>query len=330
VLERELGRGGMATVYAAHDVRHDRRVALKVLHPELTASLGPEWFQREIHVTAQLQHPHILPVHDSGETEGRLWYVMPFVEGESLRQRLARDGELPVAETVRLLVEIVEALAYAHAQGVIHRDIQPDNILLSGRHALVADLGATEPAVLPARVRRAGCGAQVHRPGHVGPLGAPKTLLRIDPLPVAPSPDGRRLAFSTDKGLLVTGLRADSARNLFPVSYRAHTVRPTYVGWSTDSRTIYCLVLDSLDRASVVSIDPASAERKLLVRFDDDARDWHATDSGRSAAGCTSRSATGRAISGRRRSTRVADPGVARNQWEAVKRCHATLRSFGA
>jgi eukaryotic-like serine/threonine-protein kinase len=144
LLERELGHGGMATVYLAHDVRHDRRVALKVLRAELTASLGPERFQREIHVTAQLQHPHILPVHDSGETDGRLWYVMPFVEGESLRQRLAREGELPVAETVRLLVEIVEALAYAHAQGVIHRDIKPDNILLSGRHALVADLGVAK------------------------------------------------------------------------------------------------------------------------------------------------------------------------------------------
>ena len=134
----------MATVYAAHDVRHDRRVAIKVLHSELTASLGPERFQREIHVTAQLQHPHILPVHDSGETSGRLWYVMPFVQGESLRQRLAREGELPVAETVRLLVEIVEALAYAHAEGVVHRDIKPDNILLSGRHALVADLGVAK------------------------------------------------------------------------------------------------------------------------------------------------------------------------------------------
>ena len=108
-----------------------------------------------------------------------------------------------------------------------------------------------------------------------GRWGAPETLLRIDPLPVAPSPDGRRLAFSTDRGLLVTSLRADSTRNLFPVSYRAHATRPTYVSWSTDSRTIYCLVLDSLDRATVVSIDPESGERKLLVRFDDDARNWH-------------------------------------------------------
>ena len=125
-------------------MRHDRRVALKVLHAELTATLGPERFQREIHLTAQLQHPHILPVHDSGETSGRLWYVMPFVQGESLRQRLARERELPVGETVRILVEVVEALAYAHAAGVVHRDIKPDNILLSGRHALVADLGVAK------------------------------------------------------------------------------------------------------------------------------------------------------------------------------------------
>jgi serine/threonine protein kinase/Tol biopolymer transport system component len=144
VLEHELGRGGMATVYAARDVRHDRRVALKVLHPELAASLGPERFEREIHLAAQLQHPHILPVHDSGEADGRLYYVMPLVEGESLRQRLVRQGELPVAETLRILEEVVEALAYAHAHGVVHRDIKPDNIMLSGRHALITDLGVAK------------------------------------------------------------------------------------------------------------------------------------------------------------------------------------------
>ncbi len=144
VLERELGRGGMATVYAAHDVKHGRRVALKVLHPELAASLGPERFEREIRLAAQLQHPHILPVHDSGEAAGRLYYVMPLVEGESLRQRLARDHELPVAEVVRILEEVVEALAYAHAHGVVHRDVKPDNIMLSGRHALITDLGVAK------------------------------------------------------------------------------------------------------------------------------------------------------------------------------------------
>ncbi len=171
VLERELGRGGMATVYAAHDVRHDRRVALKVLHPELTAALGPERFQREIHLTAQLQHPHILPVHDSGETTGRLWYVMPLVQGESLRQRLTREGELPVDETVRLLIEIVEALAYAHGQGVVHRDIKPDNILLSGRHALVADLGVAKAVSAAERQSEGltGTGVALGTPSYMAP-----------------------------------------------------------------------------------------------------------------------------------------------------------------
>ncbi|MGN6391578.1 MAG: protein kinase domain-containing protein [Gemmatimonadales bacterium] len=144
VLGRELGRGGMATVYAAQDVRHGRQVAVKVLHQNLAATLGPERFEREIQLAAQLQHPHILAVHDSGAAAGFLYYVMPFVDGPSLRERLIREGELPVAEAVRLLAEIVDALAYAHAHGIVHRDIKPDNILLSGRHALVADLGVAK------------------------------------------------------------------------------------------------------------------------------------------------------------------------------------------
>ena len=130
-IERELGRGGMATVYLAHDLKHDRRVALKVLHPELAAALGPERFQREIHLTARLDHPHILPVFDSGEAGGLLWYTMPYVEGESLRDRLRREGQLPVEEAVRLAREVADALDYAHQQGVVHRDIKPENILLA-------------------------------------------------------------------------------------------------------------------------------------------------------------------------------------------------------
>jgi serine/threonine-protein kinase len=144
VLGRELGRGGMATVYAAQDVRHNRQVAVKVLHQNLASTLGAEWFEREIQLAAGLQHPHILPVHDSGAAAGFLYYVMPFVDGPSLRDRLTHEGELPIAEALRLLREIVEALAYAHAHGVVHRDIKPDNILLSGRHALVADLGVAK------------------------------------------------------------------------------------------------------------------------------------------------------------------------------------------
>ncbi len=140
-IERELGAGGMATVYLAEDLKHRRRVAVKVLRPELAATMGPERFAREIEVAARLQHPHILALLDSGEADGFFYYAMPYVEGETLRERLARSGELPVHEAVRLLAEIAEALAEAHKAGVVHRDIKPENILLSGRHALVMDFG---------------------------------------------------------------------------------------------------------------------------------------------------------------------------------------------
>lgn len=141
LIGRELGRGGMAIVYLAHDVHHDRPVALKVLHPELAATLGPGRFLREIRTTARLQHPHILPVFDSGETGGRLWYTMPFVEGESLRGKLRREVQLPVEEAVRITQEVALALDSAHRHGVVHRDIKPENILLADGQALVADFG---------------------------------------------------------------------------------------------------------------------------------------------------------------------------------------------
>ncbi len=141
VIERELGAGGMATVYLAHDVRHDRKVALKVLRPELSAILGAERFLAEIKTTANLQHPHILGLFDSGAAGGNVFYVMPYVEGESLRDRLAREHQLPVDEAVRIAREVADALHYAHQHGVVHRDIKPENILLHGGHALVADFG---------------------------------------------------------------------------------------------------------------------------------------------------------------------------------------------
>jgi len=140
-LERELGQGGMATVYLAHDERHDRRVALKVLRPELAAVIGAERFLAEIKTTANLQHPHILPLHDSGEAAGTVFYVMPFVEGESLRERLDHEHQLPVSEAVRIATEVAGALDYAHRHGVVHRDIKPENILLHDGAALVADFG---------------------------------------------------------------------------------------------------------------------------------------------------------------------------------------------
>ena len=138
---RTLGQGGMATVYLARDERHHRSVALKVLHADLAHALGADRFLREIEVAANLTHPHILPLHDSGEADGLLYYVMPYVEGESLRDRLNRETQLPVEEVLQVAREVADALAYAHGQGVIHRDIKPENILLSGGHALVADFG---------------------------------------------------------------------------------------------------------------------------------------------------------------------------------------------
>jgi serine/threonine protein kinase len=140
-LERELGAGGMATVYLAHDLRHDRRVAIKVLRPELAAVIGAERFLREIKTIANLQHPHILGLIDSGEVNGTAYYVMPFVEGESLRDRLTREKQLPIAEAVRLATEVAGALDYAHRHGVIHRDIKPENVMLHDGSALVADFG---------------------------------------------------------------------------------------------------------------------------------------------------------------------------------------------
>ena len=140
-IERELGRGGMATVYLARDVQHDRPVALKVLHPDLAASLGAERFQREVKLAAGLQHPHILGVYDSGNADGNLWFTMPFVEGQSLRDRLNREGQLPINEAVRICREAALALDFAHRHGVVHRDIKPDNILLIDGQAMVADFG---------------------------------------------------------------------------------------------------------------------------------------------------------------------------------------------
>jgi tRNA A-37 threonylcarbamoyl transferase component Bud32/tetratricopeptide (TPR) repeat protein len=140
-IEREIGRGGMATVYLAHDIRHDRKVAVKILHPELSAAFRGERFLAEIRTMAQLHHPHILPLHDSGEVDGILFYVMPYVYGETLRQRLEREKQLPVTDALRIIREVASALDSAHRHGVIHRDIKPENILLDEGGAVVADFG---------------------------------------------------------------------------------------------------------------------------------------------------------------------------------------------
>jgi len=183
-IERELGSGGMAIVYLAEDLKHRRRVALKVLRAELSATMGPERFLREIEVAARLQHPHILPLHDSGEAQGFLYYVMPFVEGHNLRHRVSHQGELPINEAVKVLIEVTDALAYAHSQGVVHRDIKPENILLSGRHALVTDFGVAK-AVSEATGRQAltTAGVALGTPAYMAPeqaAGEPHIDQRVD------------------------------------------------------------------------------------------------------------------------------------------------------
>ncbi|MBA3317950.1 MAG: protein kinase [Gemmatimonadales bacterium] len=169
LLERELGRGGMATVYLAQDLRHDRHVALKVLLPELSAVLGPERFLREIHTTARLDHPHILPVLDSGEAAGLLWYTMPYVQGESLRDRLRSETQLSVDEALKIAREVADALGYAHGQGVIHRDIKPENIMLAHGHARVADFGVARALETAGGEKLTGTGMVIGTPAYMSP-----------------------------------------------------------------------------------------------------------------------------------------------------------------
>jgi serine/threonine protein kinase/Flp pilus assembly protein TadD len=168
-IERELGRGGMATVYLAQDVKHDRQVALKVLHHELSSSLGPDRFLREIKVAARLNHPHILPLHDSGEADGLLYYVMPYVEGESLRARLNRSGKLPLDEALYLARGIAGALDYAHRQRVIHRDIKPENIMLHEGEAMVMDFGIAKAVSVASGDTLTQMGMMVGTPAYVSP-----------------------------------------------------------------------------------------------------------------------------------------------------------------
>jgi serine/threonine-protein kinase len=168
-LERELGRGGMATVFLAEDLKHRRRVAIKVLRPELTALLGPERFLREIEISARLQHPHILTLLDSGEAGGLLYYVMPYVEGESLRERLAREHQLPVKEALRLAREVADALDHAHRAGVVHRDIKPENILLQAGHAVVADFGIARAVSAAGGTQLTTAGTAVGTPAYMSP-----------------------------------------------------------------------------------------------------------------------------------------------------------------
>src|SRR5215207_2611275 len=168
-LEHELGQGGMATVYLAHDLRHERKVAIKVLRPELAAVIGAERFVREIRTVAALQHPHILGLIDSGEVQGTAYYVMPFVEGESLRDRLSREKQLPVGDAVRIATEVASALDYAYRHGVIHRDVKPENVLLHDGAALVADFGISLALSEAGGTRMTETGMSVGTPYYMSP-----------------------------------------------------------------------------------------------------------------------------------------------------------------
>ena len=161
---REIGRGGMATVYLATERRHGRQVAIKVMHPELAASVGAQRFEREIRIAAGLTHPNILPLHDSGEAGGVLFYAMPYIEGESLRRRLDRTRDLSIDQAVAIARGVADALGHAHALGFIHRDVKPENILLAGDHALLADFGI-------ARAMGAGTTHEITQSGHT--VGSP-------------------------------------------------------------------------------------------------------------------------------------------------------------
>jgi TolB-like protein/Flp pilus assembly protein TadD len=168
-IEREVGAGGMATVYLAQDLKHHRAVAIKVLRAELAAALGPERFLREIEISAQLHHPHILPLYDSGDAGGLLYYVMPYVEGESLRDRLAREKQLPLDEALQLAREVADALSYAHSRGVVHRDIKPENILLESGHAVVADFGIARAITAAGGETLTGTGVAIGTPAYMSP-----------------------------------------------------------------------------------------------------------------------------------------------------------------
>ncbi len=182
-IERELGAGGMATVFLAHDLKHDRKVALKVLRPELAAVIGAERFLSEIKTTANLQHPHILPLFDSGEANGSLFYVMPYVEGETVRDRLDREKQLPVADALRITSEVASALDYAHRHGVIHRDIKPENVLLHDGQALVADFGIALAVSTAGDTRMTETGMSLGTPHYMSPeqaMGERKVTARSD------------------------------------------------------------------------------------------------------------------------------------------------------
>jgi hypothetical protein len=182
-VEREIGAGGMATVHLARDVRHNRHVAIKVLKPELAASLGADRFLQEIEIAARLTHPHIVPLHDSGEAAGFLYYVMPFIDGESLRTRMLREKRLDTAAALDIVADVGDALSYAHRQGVLHRDIKPENIMFSEGHPMVADFGIARALSTAGGAKITRTGLALGTPGYMSPeqaMGARDVDARTD------------------------------------------------------------------------------------------------------------------------------------------------------
>ncbi len=222
----EIGRGGMATVYLGDDLKLERRVAIKLLHPQLATGLGVERFLREIKTAAGLSHPHIVPLFDSGESGGLLFYVMPYIDGETLRRRLTREGSLPIEDAVRIACEVLEALGYAHAQGVVHRDIKPENIIFSAGRALVTDFGIAR-AVSAASLEPLTIDGAVGTPAYMSPEQASQS----------PQLDGRSDIYSLGCTLyeMLTGsvpftgptAQAVMARHLLDVVPPIRSVRPT-------------------------------------------------------------------------------------------------------
>ena len=241
-VDRLVGQGGMGTVYLADDTKHERRVAVKVLRPELARLVGPERFLREIQVTAQLDHPHIVPLLDSGEADGLLYFVMPYVEGESLRARLVREGPLPLDDAVQIAREVADALSHAHGRGVVHRDIKPENVLLAGGHARVADFGIAQAATTAGGTRLTGTGLAIGTPGYMSPEQAQGGVL-----------DARSDQYS----LGCVAYEMLTAQAPAPAPTRQELARPSVLRES---------VPDHVDAAIARALSPVPADRFATVR----------------------------------------------------------------
>ena len=250
-IERELGEGGMATVYLAEDLKHHRKIALKVLKPELTAVVGAERFLAEIQVTANLQHPHILPLFDSGEADGLLFYVMPYVEGESLRDRLDREKQLPVDEALSITTGIASGLHYAHEQGVVHRDVKPENIMLSGGLPVVADFGIALAVQNAGEGRLTGSGLALGTPHYVSPeqsTGDGVVDARSD-----------LYALACVLYELLTGEPPHTGPTAHAIMAKRLTVTPTAV------RTLRATVSESVEQAIKKALEVVPADRHSSV-----------------------------------------------------------------